>query len=156
MPILATRIDVNRIRLEVVREASHGARHTEQTTSNHSHPPPLSPHPPQPKQNPTMPSPALELASTLQSASINRSPSPHHDINPSTAASRKIPVTVSESAKSSTSIPSSAIKPIPRRRNALPPLPDLRFEQSYLASLQGAESGVRVAWITVRDQVRCC
>jgi len=100
-----------------------------------------------------MSSPALELASTIQTASINRSPSPRHDLNPSTTASRKQPVTVSDSEKSSTSIPSSAVKPAPRRK-ALPPLPDLRFEQSYLASLQGAESWARVAWITVRDQVR--
>lgn len=39
------------------------------------------------------------------------------------------------------------------RKAPLPPLPDLRFEQSYLASLRGAESWGRIAWITMRDQV---
>lgn len=97
-------------------------------------------------------SPAIELASTIQSASINRAPSLRHDLNPSTAASRKEPVTIPDSERSSSSIPYSAIKPVPRRKT-LPPLPDLRFEQSYLASLQGAESWARIAWITGRDQV---
>jgi hypothetical protein len=43
----------------------------------------------------------------------------------------------------------------PRRRRAqpLPPMPDLRFEQSYLHSIAGAETWWRIAWITVRDQV---
>ena len=35
-----------------------------------------------------------------------------------------------------------------------PPIPDLRFEQSYLASISGAETWGKVAWITTRDQVR--
>lgn len=38
-----------------------------------------------------------------------------------------------------------------RRRAALP---DLRFEHSYLASIAGAASYWRVAYITMRDQVR--
>jgi hypothetical protein len=38
-----------------------------------------------------------------------------------------------------------------RRRAALP---DLRFEHSYLASVAGAASYWRVAYITMRDQVR--
>ncbi|KAI1990158.1 hypothetical protein LOZ53_003303 [Ophidiomyces ophidiicola] len=40
----------------------------------------------------------------------------------------------------------------PRHRAHLPPIPDLRFEQSYLASLRGADTWGRVAWITMRDQ----
>ncbi|KAL6713155.1 hypothetical protein ACLMJK_009276 [Lecanora helva] len=100
-----------------------------------------------------MSNPAVDVASTLQSASIKRHPSPHHDLNPSTAASQNRPVSPTTSIASSTnSIPSSALKPVPRRAN-LPPLPDLRFEQSYLASLQGAETWWRIAWITGRDQV---
>lgn len=35
----------------------------------------------------------------------------------------------------------------------MPPLPDLRFEQSYLKSLEGAKSWKGVLWITFRDQV---
>ena len=102
-----------------------------------------------------MSNPAIEIASTIQSASIKRDPSPAHDVNPSTSASTKQPVEpISPTSFSSDadSIPESALKPAPRRAN-LPPLPDLRFEQSYLASLKGAESWWQVAWITGRDQV---
>jgi hypothetical protein len=48
--------------------------------------------------------------------------------------------------------PSRVLRPVHRRQN-LPPLPDLRFEQSYLASIKDADSWGRVAWITTRDQV---
>ncbi|KAI4246988.1 MAG: hypothetical protein L6R40_001653 [Gallowayella cf. fulva] len=98
----------------------------------------------------------IDIASAIQSASIKRHPSPHHDLNPSTAASSKQPVKpaspTSPISSNADSIPESALKPVPRRTN-LPPLPDMRFEQSYLASLQGAESYWRIAWITGRDQV---
>jgi hypothetical protein len=110
----------------------------------------------------------LEIASTLQSASINRSPSPSHDLNPSTTSSQKQPVSLQQPQPPSTSslenepydeidddeedIPYSVLKPIPRRQS-FPPLPDLRFEQSYLASIAGAETWGRVVYITVRDQV---
>lgn len=40
----------------------------------------------------------------------------------------------------------------PRSRN-WGPLPDLRFEQSYLASIAGAKTSWGVAMITLRDQV---
>lgn len=98
---------------------------------------------------------ALGIAETIQTASIKRHPSPRHDINPATAASEKIPYDVDPS--DTASIPSDivdrpALRPAPRRTN-LPPLPDLRFEQSYLASLKGAETWQSVAWITARDQV---
>ncbi|KAL9637951.1 MAG: hypothetical protein Q9204_001677 [Flavoplaca sp. TL-2023a] len=103
-----------------------------------------------------MSSTSIDIASAIQSASIKRHPSPHHDLNPSTAASSKQPVEPASPTSSvpsnADSIPDSALKPIPRRAN-LPPLPDMRFEQSYLASLQGAESYWRIAWITGRDQV---
>jgi hypothetical protein len=105
-----------------------------------------------------MSNPTLGIASAIQDASINRNPSPTHDINPSTAASRKEPVEAvpsSDTASVSSDIvdPSRVVRPVPRRHH-LPPLPDLRFEQSYLASLEGAESWQRIAWITARDQVR--
>ncbi|KAK2766016.1 hypothetical protein FQN54_007531 [Arachnomyces sp. PD_36] len=103
-----------------------------------------------------MSNPALGLAETIQTASIKRHPSPAHDINPSTAASKKQPVryTSSEvgSISSSAVDPNRTIRPLSRHKQ-LPPLPDLRFEQSYLKSLDGAESWGRIAWITVRDQV---
>ncbi|KAK5052118.1 hypothetical protein LTR84_002922 [Exophiala bonariae] len=115
--------------------------------------------------------PAAEFASVIQSASIKRHPSPAHDINPSTAASKKVPGTAeypstespthsrshslasASTASSSTStIPSEIIRQRPRRRD-LPPMPDFRFEQSYLASIKNAESNWKVAFITIRDQV---
>lgn len=108
--------------------------------------------------------PITELASTLQSTSIKRHPSPHHDVNPSTAISTKALGTAtvhspSSSLKSATTssdrIPSDiadevSLKP---RRSTLPPLPDLRFEQSYLASIKNADTWGKVAYITIRDQV---
>lgn len=99
----------------------------------------------------------LEVAETIQTASIVSNPSAAHDINPSTAASEKQPVVAapaSDAGSLSSDIvdPSRVIRPI-RRRQTLPPLPDLRFEQSYLASIKDADTWGRVAWITVRDQV---
>ena len=94
----------------------------------------------------------INIASTIQSASLNRSPSPNHDLNPSTAASAKQPVTISPGSRSSTSQHASAIRPVPRH-STLPPLPDLRFEQSYLASLHGSSDWKVITYITVRDQV---
>ncbi|KAJ5381307.1 uncharacterized protein N7496_003735 [Penicillium cataractarum] len=99
----------------------------------------------------------LEVAETIQTASIVSHPSAAHDINPSTAASEKLPVVAapaSDAGSLSSDIvdPSRVIRPL-RRRQTLPPLPDLRFEQSYLASLKDADTWGRVAWITVRDQV---
>lgn len=115
----------------------------------------------------------LQIAETIQTASINRHPDVDHDLNPSTAASQKTPVTVSHHEPESASsehfiydqvdelddaeddeedIPYDVIRPV-QRRTSLPPLPDLRFEQSYLASLAGADTYWKVAYITMRDQV---
>jgi hypothetical protein len=100
-----------------------------------------------------------EIASTLQGASIKRHPSPRHDLNPSTAASEKQPVTFDAHADPDANsdvaedeIPISVLNPVPRRQN-MPPLPDLRFEQSYLKSIEQAESWQSVLWITLKDQV---
>lgn len=98
----------------------------------------------------------VEIASAIQSASINRHPSPRRDFNPSTAASQKQPVTIAcspaESNVAEDEIPLSILRPMPRRAT-MPPLPDLRFEQSYLKSIEGAKSWKGVLWITFRDQV---
>src|ERR1700761_2239225 len=101
--------------------------------------------------------PATELASLIQSGHIDSHPAPSYDINPSTAASTKVPGTVespdhSPARSQSSDIPSEIIRPR-RRTRSFPPLPDLRFEQSYLASIAQAESGWKVAYITFRDQV---
>lgn len=105
----------------------------------------------------------IEVAETIQTAHINRSPSPAHDLNPSTAASQKTPASIHRSqppqdfdslaeSDDEDDIPFSSVKP--RRRSAnLPPMPDLRFEQSYLNSISKADTYGAVAWITVRDQV---
>ncbi|KAI0024921.1 hypothetical protein F4780DRAFT_775401 [Xylariomycetidae sp. FL0641] len=96
-----------------------------------------------------------ELASTVQSAHVKRHPSPTHDANPSTAASARHPVDPDDEDDDDvdSEIPLSVLRPRPRK-HSFPPMPDLRFEQSYLHSLRGAEGrwGV-VAWVTVRDQV---
>jgi len=101
----------------------------------------------------------VEVASILQSASINRHPSPAHDINPSTAASAKHPVRLSShhgpddfSEAAEDEIPLSVLRPVPRQ-STMPPLPDLRFEQSYLKRIEKAESWQAVAWITFQDHV---
>lgn len=110
------------------------------------------------------PSLPIEIAETIQTAHINRAPSPRHDINPSTAASEKEPVSIHTATRRNDpysdlddgddeeDVPYSIVKP--RRRSAnLPPMPDLRFEQSYLNSISKADTWGKVAWITVRDQV---
>lgn len=112
---------------------------------------------------------ASELASVVQSAHIEHNPDPDRDINPSTAASAKIPATISiaeghhehdplsdlDSQSSASTIPSEVLRPQPRQRRAPGhlPLPDLRFEQTYLASLKNCETTGAVIYVTVRDQV---
>ncbi|KAL9107814.1 MAG: hypothetical protein Q9227_007329 [Pyrenula ochraceoflavens] len=99
---------------------------------------------------------ATALTSAIQSASLNRAPSPSHDLNPPTAATNIEPVPQappSPTASLSSSVLDHPVAhPRPRRAN-IPPLPDFRFEQSYLASLKTADTAYKVAWITVRDQV---
>ncbi|KAF2736315.1 DUF1770-domain-containing protein [Polyplosphaeria fusca] len=104
----------------------------------------------------------VEIASAIQSASIKRHPSPRHDLNPSTTMSEKQPVHLDDHPDPDASsdvaedeIPISILRPIPRR-NTMPPLPDLRFEQSYLKSIEKAGSWQKVLWITFRDHVVMC
>lgn len=106
---------------------------------------------------------AAEVASTLQSASINQAPDPKYDSNPDTAALQQIPVQIEsekhtsfaadvDPAKHAEEIPVSVLRP-PPRKPALPPIPDLRFEQSYLASIRHCEDYYSLAWVTFKDQV---
>ncbi|KAF8244747.1 hypothetical protein K440DRAFT_5325 [Wilcoxina mikolae CBS 423.85] len=96
---------------------------------------------------------ALPLAAqTLaQDTHIIHSPTPSRDIAPSTSADKKFPLyDNSDSDDDDLDFP-------PRhrlQRRPLPPLPDLRFEQSYMASIAPA-NGVwwKVVLITVKDQV---
>jgi hypothetical protein len=99
---------------------------------------------------------AAELTGTIQAASINRHPDTRYDLNPGTAASKKVPVSLSRNSDLSDldddEIPASVLRPVPRR-STIPPLPDLRFEQSYLKSIERAENWGVVAYITFKDQV---
>ncbi|KAK6433551.1 hypothetical protein LTR95_010275 [Oleoguttula sp. CCFEE 5521] len=103
---------------------------------------------------------AMDLAGTIQAGHINHSPSVAHDVNPSTASSQKQPVQLNTHAHTDDGlsdvdedeIPVSMLRPTPRRPQ-MPPLPDLRFEQSYLASIKDAPDWRMVSYITVRDQI---
>ncbi|KAH7162643.1 hypothetical protein B0J13DRAFT_517895 [Dactylonectria estremocensis] len=102
-----------------------------------------------------------ELAATIQAAHINKHPDPKFDLNPSTAASAKEPVILRSLRHTGDDdlddddeedIPYSVLRPPPRSYN-LPPLPDLRFEQSYLRSISKADTWWKVVLITARDQI---
>lgn len=102
---------------------------------------------------------AFQAAETLQTAHIKHEPSVKHDLAPSTAADRKERVELDTSpdeddasAVEEDEIPTSILRPAPRRPQ-MPPLPDLRFEQSYLASIKDASNWQMVSYITIRDQV---
>ncbi|KAK3725496.1 hypothetical protein LTR37_000466 [Vermiconidia calcicola] len=102
---------------------------------------------------------AIQAAETLQTAHINKSPSIEHDVAPGTAADKKETVQLDDdpdvdaaSDVEEDEIPASILRPTPRRPQ-MPPLPDLRFEQSYLASIKDTQSWQGVAYITIRDQV---
>ncbi|KAH8895048.1 DUF1770-domain-containing protein [Thozetella sp. PMI_491] len=114
----------------------------------------------------------LQVAETIQTAHINRAPSPRHDINPPTAASDKQPVQLEEKRvrishvhdgeidvdeaeeEDEDGIPVNVLRPVPRQqRPHLPPMPDLRFEQSVLHSLAHADTWWKVVWVISRDQI---
>jgi len=109
----------------------------------------------------------LQVAETIQTAHIKRDPSPAHDLNPSTAASRKEPVRIEEKhaplfpddgidedgeEDDEENVPYSVVRSRPRRHH-LPPMPDLRYEQSYLHSISGADTWWKIVLITARDQL---
>ncbi|CAF3440622.1 hypothetical protein SNK03_008245 [Fusarium graminearum] len=99
-----------------------------------------------------------ELAATIQAASIEHNPDAKLDTNPRTAADKRQPMTleqddgIDEDDDEEEDIPYSVLRPAPRHSN-LPPLPDLRFEQSYLRSISKADTWWKVALITTRDQI---
>jgi hypothetical protein len=109
----------------------------------------------------SLPGGIAELTSAIQSASIQRHPDVRHDLDPGTAASGKIPVKLESHASDTIDgdsdldedeVPMNVLRPLPRR-NTMPPLPDMRFEQSYLKSIESASGAPGVAYITIRDQV---
>ncbi len=102
---------------------------------------------------------AIQAAETIQTAHIKHHPSVEQDRAPSTAADTKETVVLDRSPDADglsdideDEIPVSLLRS-PRRRPAMPPLPDLRFEQSYLASIKDTKGWQGVTYITMRDQV---
>ncbi|KAL7902452.1 hypothetical protein HDV63DRAFT_18650 [Trichoderma sp. SZMC 28014] len=98
-----------------------------------------------------------EVASTIQAAHINRHPDPRQDIAPSTAADTAELVDIHEVKRSHLDdddhdIPYSVLRP-PKKHYNLPPLPDLRFEQSYLRSIESADTWWKVVFATIKSQV---
>ncbi|PSR94646.1 hypothetical protein BD289DRAFT_427178 [Coniella lustricola] len=111
----------------------------------------------------------MQIAETIQTAHINRAPSAAHDLNPSTAADTREPVRLHDDdnkargladliefghdeSNDEEHIHTSSLRP-QRRFSNLPPIPDLRFEQSYLHSIQHAKSWWMIAWITTKDHL---
>mgnify|MGYP005989471203 CR=1 FL=1 len=104
----------------------------------------------------------IEVGSTAQAAHIRQHPDPIQDVAPSTAADTRQVLDVHSSKESyddiddvetdEEDIPYSVLRPA-RRQQTMPPLPDLRFEQSYLHSISSADTWWKVALITTRDQV---
>lgn len=130
----------------------------------------------------------LQIAETIQTATIVHDPTAERNIAPSTAADVREPVVLEkvgsrkgldedpleldplddeEEDDEDGDSPYSVIRPwdptvdryaqsgraASRPHQQLPPLPDLRFEQSYLRSLAAADKWWKVALITVRDQM---
>ncbi len=109
-----------------------------------------------------------EIASTLQAGHIRSNPDPALDMAPGTAADDKEILDekydydalrnnaadqLDDIDDDDDDIPYSVLKRPRRQRQALPPLPDLRFEQSYLKSIAAADTWWKIALITTRDQV---
>ncbi|KOS19279.1 Uncharacterized protein ESCO_000706 [Escovopsis weberi] len=116
-----------------------------------------------------MSSAIADISGTIQAGHIRRHPDPRHDLAPSTAADTKEVISLHSAGYSSdcgggespydadadadADIPYSVLRPPRQPRYSFPPLPDLRFEQSYLHSIAHADTWWKVALITLRDQV---
>lgn len=127
--------------------------------------PPARPAPTKDDKTATMASVPSQIAETVQTAHIKRDPSPAHDVNPPAAGSTMQPARAVPKRRAASvdldddldddddEIPVSVLRP-QARKTSFPPMPDLRFEQSYLNSLRDADTWWKIAWVTVRDQVR--
>ena len=102
-----------------------------------------------------------QIAEAVQVGHIDRNPDPLRDNAPATAAEKREVAAMEtekrvyddvESGEDDDEIPVSVLRPAARSQK-LPPLPDLRFEQSYLHSIASADTWWKVMLITVRDQV---
>lgn len=96
-----------------------------------------------------------QIAGSIHAASIYGQGNVPHEFGGASAPGQHDLDHSADAASISTGIVDSgrSIQPL-NRRTPLPPIPDLRFEYSYLASIKGADTWGRVAWITLRDQVR--
>jgi hypothetical protein len=148
-----------RVRDSVLRAQASSHQHSIIATANPHHRTQATQSSP---KMPTVQDAAIQMAETIQTAHINESPSVEHDMNPSTAASEKEPVRMERSPSEDVlsdidedEVPLSILRPAPRKPQ-MPPLPDLRFEQSYLASIKDAKDWKVVTYITMRDQVCYC
>ncbi|GAB0131938.1 hypothetical protein EsDP_00000391 [Epichloe bromicola] len=110
-----------------------------------------------------MESVATEVAETIQAGHIRSHPDIDFDAAPSTAADKKDQFTIHSPRLSDDDVPNhidhdeddipySVLKPA-RKSHNLPPLPDLRFEQSYLRSIANADTWWKILLITARDQI---
>ncbi|EGD87789.2 hypothetical protein H112_04259 [Trichophyton rubrum D6] len=102
----------------------------------------------------TMDDAAARIADNIQAASIYGQRS--HGFGPGTQHHLDgLDGVDSDTASISTDVvnPEREIKERRLGRPQLPPIPDLRFQQSYLASISKASSWQHVAWITLRDQI---
>ncbi|OAR00717.1 hypothetical protein LLEC1_00224 [Akanthomyces lecanii] len=119
-------------------------------------------------QDPFLTELPTEIASTIQAAHIRSNPDPVLDMAPGTAADDKeildekydydapqnnAAEQLDDIDDDDEDIPYNVLKRPRRQRQALPPLPDLRFEQSYLKSIAAADTWWKIALITTRDQV---
>lgn len=106
---------------------------------------------------------AMQAAETLQTAHINHNPT-RADLAPDTSVDKKIAVEFDRSGDVDSmagevdedEVPLSILRPLPEDNRHAPrhlQLPDLRFEQSYLKSIENAENWGVVAYITLKDQV---
>lgn len=107
---------------------------------------------------------AIQAAETIQTAHINHAPS-RSDIAPETSVDTKIPVEFDRSGDVDSiaddvgedEVPLSILRPLQDHDRRHAPkhlqLPDLRFEQSYLTSIENAGNWQMVAYITIKDQV---
>ncbi|KAL2108215.1 hypothetical protein VUR80DRAFT_4107 [Thermomyces stellatus] len=91
---------------------------------------------------------ATQAAETFQTGHLRRRPDPSRDMNPSTASSKRVPASIEPDSDDETPF---AVHKRPAKH--FPPIPDLRFEQSYLQSISKAETWWQVVFITVKDQV---
>lgn len=92
---------------------------------------------------------ATQAAETFQTAHLRQNPDPRHDINPS----KRSPASLGVDSDSEDDDDTTYALQKPQSK-PFPPIPDLRFEQSYLHSISKAETWWEVLFITVKDQVR--